>query len=517
MQMQSPPIAQRVEAGEVLCLEFDAQCLDQTNSASGELVVYLQQADNYQGINQSGSTEKISVDRVKAHYACCVAADRNFPANIVMATIHCGLRKQSVEISNLRLVLLGKVPPSDWPFSQLPYEKTPADQQVLAEASKRIESIRKSNVTVSVIGDDGRAASGAMVSLKQRKHAFAFGSFSEDTPLLETKDAEIFRERLQQLFNRVTLPRYWADWGTDPDEGKRKADAIASWAASNGFELKTHVLLYPTFFPKRVMQLRNEPERFRREVDLAVADALARTAATPMVAWDAINELRDENVLGELFGNQYYSELFIRANQAQPSARWFINEYGILAAEPNQDSNIEQYETRINQILADGGSLEGIGMQCHFQGQLTPMHKAKEILDRFAKFQLPIEVTEFDIDSRDQQTQAQYTRDFMTLLFSHPSVTGITVWGFWEGSMWRPNGAMYRRDWTIKPNGQVWKELTQETWWTNEEASTDALGQATLRAFHGSYDLEVSADGRKATRQIDILPLDQQVSITLAN
>lgn len=31
--------------------------------------------------------------------------------------------------------------------------------------------------------------------------------------------------------------------------------------------------------------------------------------------------------------------------------------------------------------------------------------------------------------------QGNYTRDFFTAVFAHPRVTGITMWGFWEGTI----------------------------------------------------------------------------------
>ena len=34
--------------------------------------------------------------------------------------------------------------------------------------------------------------------------------------------------------------------------------------------------------------------------------------------------------------------------------------------------------------------------------------------------------------------QADYTRDFLILAFSHPSVVGVQLWGFWENAHWIP-------------------------------------------------------------------------------
>ena len=98
------------------------------------------------------------------------------------------------------------------------------------------------------------------------------------------------------------------------------------------------------------------------------------------------------------------------------------------------------------------------------------------VYDRFAKFGVPLQLTEFDIDTRNEPLQAEYLRYVMTITFSHPSFNGIVTWGFWEGRHWRPNGALWRRDWSIKPAGKMWKELVFKTWWTDEEHTTDVGG-----------------------------------------
>ena len=39
----------------------------------------------------------------------------------------------------------------------------------------------------------------------------------------------------------------------------------------------------------------------------------------------------------------------------------------------------------------------------------------------------------------DEEMQADYTRDFLTLAYSHPTVVGVQLWGFWERAHLQPN------------------------------------------------------------------------------
>jgi endo-1,4-beta-xylanase len=84
----------------------------------------------------------------------------------------------------------------------------------------------------------------------------------------------------------------------------------------------------------------------------------------------------------------------------------------------------------------------------------------------------------------------------MTLLFSHPSVVGFQMWGFWEGSHWRPKGAMYRKNWDPKPNAEAYRDLVFRRWQTDEKTTTDANGACAVRGFLGEYRVTVQAAGK---------------------
>jgi endo-1,4-beta-xylanase len=243
-----------------------------------------------------------------------------------------------------------------------------------------------------------------------------------------------------------------------------------------------------------VVDLKDKPEEFKREIELAMDDALARTAKLPMHSWDALDELRTSTVVADVLGESYYASVFNRGFASQPNAKWFINESEILETTIGQNANVDRYESTIQKIVDDGGKLSGIGFQGHFHESVTSIPKVLAVLDRFAKFNVPLEITEFDLSTRDEAGQADYTRDLLTAVFSHPATTGFTCWGFWEGSMWRPSGAMIRNDWTTKPNGAIWNSLIKKKWWTNAEAVTDIDGKVSIEAFHGRHTLELETD-----------------------
>jgi endo-1,4-beta-xylanase len=57
------------------------------------------------------------------------------------------------------------------------------------------------------------------------------------------------------------------------------------------------------------------------------------------------------------------------------------------------------------------------------------------------------------------------------------------MWGFWEGRHWKPRAALWRRDWSVKPNCQAWLDLVHDCWWTKADGRTDAAGSYQTRGF----------------------------------
>ena len=81
------------------------------------------------------------------------------------------------------------------------------------------------------------------------------------------------------------------------------------------------------------------------------------------------------------------------------------------------------------------------------------------------------------------------------------------MWGFWEGAHWKPETALWRKDWTEKPAAKVWRDLVCQQWRTDETLHTDAGGSAKLRAFYGHYEVTVKGQ----TLPIDLTDSTQGV------
>ena len=94
-------------------------------------------------------------------------------------------------------------------------------------------------------------------------------------------------------------------------------------------------------------------------------------------------------------------------------------------------------------------------------------------------------------------------------------MTDFLSWGFWQDAHWLPNAAMYRSDWSIKPNGQAFLDLVFHDWWTNVDLAADASGQATVRAFKGEHNVSGGFGGFTTTVNATLTTGGKEVQIVL--
>ena len=76
---------------------------------------------------------------------------------------------------------------------------------------------------------------------------------------------------------------------------------------------------------------------------------------------------------------------------------------------------------------------------------MIPILKAR--LNKVASAGLPIWITELTVadhqGTKNDTKRAAAFRDLLTLYFSHPSVEGVLLWGFWDGKLYDPSAALF--------------------------------------------------------------------------
>ncbi|MGE5489033.1 MAG: endo-1,4-beta-xylanase [bacterium] len=415
-----------------------------------------------------------------------------------------GMREQTVEIGGIELLNYGTSKRvADLPFTRLTYGGQEPGAAWRRAAEERIEKIRKGDLTVVVKDRSGKPVPGASVSVRMRKHAFLFGTAVNVPALmgnrLNDSDREKYKQHILELFNAAVTENAlkWPQWSNEAS--RPAAMAAVDWLRENGLAVRGHCLVWPSWRNanvKAAVDAKNDPKALAKVILDRVTDATT-TFRGRLIDWDVINEPFTNHDFMDILGRQVMVDWFKAARAGDPNVKLYINDFSILS--DDDKAHQDHYADTIKFLIDSGAPLDGIGLQSHFPARVTPMDEVLRRLDRFAAFGRELAITEFDIETADEATQADYTRDFMIATFAHPSVKAFLMWGFWEGAHWKPSGAMIRRDWSVKPNGEVYKDLVFKRWWTNTDGKTGTQGTFATRGFLGDYEIEVKAGGRTKT------------------
>ncbi len=497
-QFQSPANSIPVERGDVLFYIFYSRVLESSDaSGTGKGYFYVQcNSSPWTGLGSSGL---IFLPSWRKTYVVAQAGE-DFPAGSMEFTIHLGYFNQTVEIGGIIALNLGQdVDLNDLPRNPLYWDGMEADAAWRAEAAARIEQFRQGDLTVIVKNENDVPIKEASVKIEMKNHAFGFGTFMSELALRNTPDAQKYKDEVLKLFNRATTPFYMGDgnWGWyGPGSSQTNYPALARWLMDHDIPAKGHVLIWPSWkwMPPFFRDYENDPAGMRAALDEHLETLVPIGEENGLVQWDVVNEPHINHDVMDICGEDIMVHWYNKVHELDPSPRLILNEYNIImgGGHPAYQADFEFY---IELLLNNNAPLGGIGMQCHFDENLPGIPRLLDILNRFSKYDLPIQITEFDIDTIDEEAQAAFTRDFFTAVFSHPVTDKIIMWGFWEGDQWKPNGAMIRTDWSCKPNYHVYNDLVFDEWWTDEAGMTSRDGLYQTRGFLGEYDISVSFDG----------------------
>jgi GH35 family endo-1,4-beta-xylanase len=393
-----------------------------------------------------------------------------------------------------------------------PYLGAEANAPWRAEAATRIDQIRKANFTVRVLDAAGNPVTNAPVRVEQTRHEFGFGSAVQGHRLRDNNPTHAaYKAKVAELFNIATVENdlkhqpWEGEWG--PQFSPAGGIAALNWLGAQGIERRGHVMVWPgaNNLPADLKALVSKPSLTATEQQTVRSRLLAHIASVggstngKIDHWDVVNEPRTNHDVMDLLpeGDALMATWFQAARAANPTAKLYLNEYDILASGGNTNSpNQILLESQLRALLTAGAPIGGVGLQGHFNpGNLSGPTQMWQVLDRYDALGLPVQVTEFDFNTTDESLQAQFTRDFYTAMFAHEAVTDVLMWGFWEDAHWLRNAAMYRSDWSIKPNGQAFLDLVYNEWWTDETRATSGAGDAVVRAFKGSHSVSTVFGG----------------------
>ncbi|MCL6589608.1 MAG: endo-1,4-beta-xylanase [Firmicutes bacterium] len=236
-------------------------------------------------------------------------------------------------------------------------------------------------------------------------------------------------------WNQVT-PENGGKWGSvqsSPGSSYNwsACDTAYNYARQNGFKFRYHCLVWGQQQPSNVTSA--------SQVQTWI-NAVAARYGSGSAFVDVVNEPLHavpsySGVLGGSgsTGWDWVVKAFEYAHNAFPSsAQLCLNDYGIIS-----DTNAANNYKNIANIVKSRGYLDGIGIQCHqFNMDNVSTNTMRSVLSILDGVGVPIYVTELDITGDDATQKARYQEKF-PVLWEHPNVAGVTLWGYIEGQTWK--------------------------------------------------------------------------------
>jgi GH35 family endo-1,4-beta-xylanase len=284
-------------------------------------------------------------------------------------------------------------------------------------------------------------------------------------------------------------------------------DAILAWTDANQIPLRGHNIYWGIrkFVQPWLMEM--DDAELKRTLEARARD-IGRRYRGRFAEYDLNNEMIHGNYYADRLGKRVTLEMAQWVRAEDPDAKLWLNDYDILTG-----NRLNDFVAHVRETVAMGVPVAGIGVQGHLHAESFDRNALRRSLDTLARLDLPIRVTEFNmpgqrsafLNDRDrvmtaaeEEAKARDIVDYYRICFASPSVTGILMWGFWEGANWIPASSLFKRDWTPTPAAQAYRDLVYGEWWTRWEGTTDANGRCEVPAFFGTHKVTVGSEETNA-------------------
>lgn len=365
----------------------------------------------------------------------------------------------------------------------------------------RIYQLRTGDLKIKVVDRQQRPLANATVQVEQMNHEFPFGTAlrtEQFQPTANGAEQTQYFNLIQQLFNASVHENALKWYSTEPVRGQvsyKDADRILDWSKRHQLQMRGHTLFWAPEQWQQPWVKELQTQELRDAVQQRTLE-LCRRYRGKFIDYDVFNEPLHGDFYQTRLGAEIVGEMFRWCHTADPAVGLYVNEYDIL-----NGKSLDRYIKLIRNWMQQGVPISGIGVQGHIREPITA-DRIQASLDALAQLGLPIKITEFDAVAATEQEQARILKDVYRIAFAHPAVTGIFMWGFWQGAHWQPEAAIFKQNFQPKPAATQYQQLVYHDWWTRESGKTDHTGKVAIRAFFGNYRVTITTKHQTVQQSI---------------
>jgi GH35 family endo-1,4-beta-xylanase len=254
------------------------------------------------------------------------------------------------------------------------------------------------------------------------------------------------RSDFLQYWNQIT-PENEGKWGqVEPNRDQYNwagLDRAYNFAQQNNIPFKQHTFIWGAQAPSWINSLSASEQA--AEIEEWIRDFCARYPNTKMI--DVVNEAipghQPAAFARNAFGENWIIRSFQLARQYCPNAILILNDYNVLSWDTDAFINLAR------PVIA-AGVVDALGEQAHGLESWS-VNDIRSRLDRVAALGLPIYITEYDVARTNDQEQLNIMQAQFPLFHDHPSVAGITLWGYVVGSTWVNGSGLIQSNGTPRP------------------------------------------------------------------
>lgn len=258
-------------------------------------------------------------------------------------------------------------------------------------------------------------------------------------------------ERFLQLWNQVT-PENASKWNqieaTRNNMVWATLDDAYAFAKDNSYQFKFHTLIAGDNTPDWMASLSPADQLLEvtqwfdevaaRYPDLSQIDVVSEPISSVPVYRDALG--------GEgATGYDWVVRAFELARERFPNSQLLLNDYKVA----KDDATGAQFLALAN-VLKQENLLDGVGVEGHFLED-TDASAIKEKLDLLAALDVPIYLSDLDLNFADDANQFQKMRAVFPVFYENFLVKGLTFWGYRQNQLWRSDAYLLRQDETDRP------------------------------------------------------------------
>ncbi|KAI3451515.1 hypothetical protein Pfo_008180 [Paulownia fortunei] len=353
------------------------------------------------------------------------------------------------------------------------------------------DKIRKRDVVLKFTPSDSGTLVGTFVKIRQTQNSFPFGSCVNRTNIDNEDFVNFFSKNFNWAVFGNELKWYW----TEAQQGNfnyKDADEMLNLCTSHNIQLRGHCIFWEVEATVQSWIRALSKNDLMTAVQNRLTGLLTRYKGK-FKHYDVNNEMLHGSFYQDHLGKDIRVNMFKTANQLDPSATLFVNDYHVEDGCDTRSSP-EKYIQHILDLQEQGAPVGGIGIQGHIDSPVGPI--VCSALNKLGILGLPIWFTEVDVSSNNEYVRADDLEVMLREAFAHPAVDGVMLWGFWELFMSRDNAHLVNAEGDINEAGKRYLALKQE-WLSRAHGHIDEQGEYEFRGFHGSYEVEVDTLSKK--------------------